>query len=29
MGDGGVFMDRVVTPVFVVISYEVGRLRIT
>jgi len=29
MGDGGVFMDRVVTPVFVVISYEVGRLRET
>lgn len=24
MGDGGVFMDRVITPVFVVITYEVG-----
>ena len=25
MGDGGLFMDRVVTPVFVVITYEVRR----
>ena len=23
LGDGGIFMDRVITPVFVVISYEV------
>ena len=24
LGDGGLFMDRVITPVFVVITYEVG-----
>ena len=26
LGDGGLFMDRVITPVFVVITYEVGGL---